>query len=330
MTDIVAVDIGGTHARFAIASLADGTVAALRQEAVLKSADFPSLAMAWKAYDESVQAPLPRAAAIAVACPVDGEELRLTNNPWVIRPALLPGELGIDRFSLINDFGAVANAVARLEPSAFRHISGPDQPLPDPGAISIVGPGTGLGVALLIRGPEGTRIIEAEGGHATFAPRDEIDDRILARLRRAHGRVSIERVVSGPGLSAIHAALANADGEADPPPLDDATLWALALGSRALGDGDPLAAAAIERFCECLGSVAGDIALTQGSSAVVIAGGLGLRLADRLAASGFGAAFTGKGRMAPRLARMPVKLITHPQPGLFGAAAAFARDHGPR
>jgi len=322
MTEIVAVDIGGTHARFALATLEGGRVTGLADEVVLKTADHAGLASAWSAFAARLGRPLPRGAAIAVAGPVGGEVLRLTNHPWTLRPARFEAELGVDRFRLVNDFGAVGHAVAHLDARWFRHVCGPDIPLPDPGVISVVGPGTGLGVATVVRGAGGVRVIECEGGHADFAPLDALEDRILARLRGLHRRVSVERVVSGPGLAAIHAALADAEGRPIAP-LDDETLWA-----RALGGEDALAATAFDRFCQCLGSATGDIALVQGAQAVVIAGGLGLRLADRLAASGFEARFRAKGRMEGRMAAMPVKLIIYPEPGLLGAAVAFAQAYG--
>jgi glucokinase len=318
MTEIVAVDIGGTHARFAIAGIEGGRVTSLGHEAVLKAAEHASLQTAWEAYADHLGRPLPRAAGIAVACPVDGPVLKMTNNPWIIRPALIPEKLGVDRFSLVNDFGAVGHAVAQLAPGNFRHLCGPDEPLPTHGVISIVGPGTGLGVAMLSRSADGTRVIETEGGHTDFAPLDSLEDQILVRLRAQLRRVSVERVVSGPGLANIHAALAAIEGRAAPP-LTDAELWAQALSGE-----DSLAAAAFDRFCRCLGAAAGDIALVQGARAVVIAGGLGLRIAGRLPASGFEDRFLAKGRFESRMAAMPVKLVSYPEPGLFGAAVAFA------
>jgi glucokinase len=194
--------------------------------------------------------------------------------------------------------------------------------LPDSGVISIVGPGTGLGVAHVLRRDGRAFVTETEGGHLDFAPLDSIEDALLARLRARYRRVSVERIVAGPGLAAIIEALAAIEGRPVPAG-DDKTLWAAAL------DGtDSLAAAALDRFCLSLGAVAGDIALAQGASAVVIAGGLGLRLADHLPRSGFAQRFTAKGRFEVMMAEIPVKLITHPQPGLFGAAAAFAEEHG--
>jgi glucokinase len=321
MTRIVAVDLGGTHARFAIATLDGDKVTGLADEAVLKTADHADLAGAWNAFAGRLGSPLPRAAAIAVAAPLGGEVLQMTNHPWTIRPARLPAELGVDRLTLVNDLGAVGYAVAHLGARWFRHLCGPDIPLPDPGVISVVGLGTGLGVAMVARAARDIRVIECEGGHTGFAPVDAVEDRILARLRGLHPRVSTERVVSGPGLAAIHATLAEAEGRAVAA-MDDETLW-----TRALGDEDVLAAAAFDRFRQCLGSATGDIALVQGAQAVVIAGGLGLRIADHLAASGFETRFRAKGRMEPRMAAMPVKAITYPEPGLLGAAVAFGQKN---
>jgi glucokinase len=317
MPEIVAVDIGGTHVRFALARIEDGRVAGLTDEMVLKTADFAGLQTAWEAFGARLGRPLPREAGLAVACPVGEPVLRLTNNPWVIRPASIPETLGVDRFTIVNDFGAVGHAVSGLGEADFRHLCGPETPLPSQGVIAVVGPGTGLGVAMVSRSPEGVRVLEAEGGHADFSPVDAVDDRILVDLRRSFPRVSIERVVSGPGLAHIHATLAAIEGRAAEP-RTDADLWTLALSGR-----DSLAAAAFDRFCLCLGAAVGNIALTQGAVAVVIAGGLGLRIADHLASSGFERRFRAKGRFESRMAAMPVKVIIHPEPGLFGAAAAF-------
>lgn len=320
MTEIVAADIGGTHARFAIAEVAAGRVVRLDDPVALHAADYVSLQRAWAAFGAGLGRPLPRAAAIAVACPVQGEVLKLTNNPWIVRPALIGGQLGVDRHLLINDFGAVGHAVAQCGPDHFRYLCGPDGDLPTAGVVSIVGPGTGLGVAQLVRRGGRDMVVETEGGHIDFAPLDTLEDAILAFLRARYRRVSIERIVSGPGLAGIYEALAANDGRAVVHG-DDKALWTAALTG-----ADSLAVAALDRFCLTLGSVAGDVALVQGGAAVVIAGGLGLRLADRLPQSGFAQRFAAKGRFEARMAAIPVKLITHPQPGLFGAAGAFAQE----
>ena len=320
MTRLVAIDIGGTHARFALADVDAGAVVSLDAAVTLKTAEHASLQTAWEAFASQAGAPLPRAAAIAVACPIAGDVLKLTNNPWIIRPAMIPSKLGVDRYRLVNDFEAVGHAVAQSGPEHFVHLCGPDAALPDSGTISIVGPGTGLGVAHVLRHAGGYHVQATEGGHVDFAPLDAIEDAILARLRGRYRRVSVERIVSGPGLVEIYEALAAIEGKAVRQQ-DDKALWQSALA----GD-DSLATAAIDRFCRSLGSVTGDIALAQGGSGVVIAGGLGLRIRDVLLRSGFADRFRAKGRFEALMASLPVKIITHPQPGLFGAAAAFARE----
>jgi glucokinase len=322
MRRIVAADIGGTHARFAMATLDGRKVAELSQPVTLKTSEHASFQTAWEEFGQRSGIELPRDLAIAFAGPVGGDLLKLTNNPWVIRPALIGEKLGVEHFTIVNDFGAVAHAVAALGNSAFRSLCGPDRPLPDDGVITIVGPGTGLGVAALLRHPDGSyEVIETEGGHVDFAPLDSLEDRILAELRKSFRRVSVERLISGRGLMNIYEAL----GAIENRPLaihDDKALWTAALEG-----SDSLAAAALDHFCLCLGAVAGDLALAQGAKAVVIAGGLGLRLADHLPSSAFCDRLIAKGRFERRMDEMPVKLITHPQPGLFGAAAAFAREH---
>jgi glucokinase len=319
--ELVAVDLGGTNVRFAVATVQGGHVSTLGEATTLHTAEHPSLAMAWAAYAARAGRPLPRAAGLAVACPISGDVLKLTNSPWIIRPATLPAELGIDQMTLINDFGAVGHAVAQLPQEHLQHIAGPNVALPKEGVIGILGPGTGLGVAHVLRTKTTYHVMESEGGHIDFAPVDAIDDALLLRLRARFRRVSAERVVSGPGLANIYESLAALENRAIPPS-DDKALWAAAL------DGtDSLAVTALGRFCLALGSVAGDIALAQGAHGMVIGGGVGTRIAHMLPGSGFASRFTAKGRLEAMLAGIPVKLISHPQPGLFGAAAAFAMEH---
>ena len=321
-TKLVTVDIGGTHARFAQAEIAADGAITLGEPITLHTHDHASFQTAWEHFAQLQGGNLPAAVAIAIAGPVGGEMIRFTNNPWVIRPALIPEKLGAARYTVVNDFGAVGHAVARAGAEFFVHLAGPDQPLPAIGTLSVLGPGTGMGVAHVWRdGTGGYRVQATEGGHVDYAPIDSIEDAILARLRQRYRRVSAERVVSGPGLIDIYEALAGMEGRAIQQ-VDDRTLWGLGTSGE-----DSLAAAAVDRFCLALGSFAGDIALAQGASGVVIAGGLGLRIRDTLLQSGFAERFKAKGRFEGLMAALPVKLITHPQPGLFGTAAAFAKEH---
>ena len=322
MRQIAVADVGGTHARFALAEIDNGRVVSVGEPVKLHTSEHGSFQLAWQEFGRRKGIELPAELAIAFAGPVGGDVLKLTNNPWVIRRYLMKERLGVDRFTIVNDFGAVAHAVANLPDEEFWRICGPDVPLPEEGVVSIVGPGTGLGVAALLRKNGGYEVIETEGGHVDFAPLDKLEDRILTHLRRSFRRVSVERIASGQGLWNLYEALAAIEKQ----PLtfhDEKELW-----SAALGGTDGLANAALDRLCLTLGSVAGDMALAQGGTAVVIAGGVGLRLADYLPRSGFRDRFIAKGRFERRMDEMPVKLITHPQPGLIGAAAAFAKEHG--
>ena len=321
MDEIVAVDVGGTHARFAIVRLEGGRVVDVGTVTTMRADEHASFQTAWEAFASQADRPLPRAASIAVACPVEGEILKLTNNPWIIRPALLPSELKLDRCSIVNDVAAVAHAVADMDTDCFRHACGRDVPLPLSGSISVLGVGTGLGVAQLIRFSNNHHVVDGEGGHIGFAASDGIEDQIVVRLRSLFLRVSAERLVSGPGLANIHGALAAIEGRRVQVG-DERALW-----TSALEGGDSLASAALDRFCLALGAVAGDIALAQGATAVVIAGGLGLRIADILPQSGFSQRFVAKGRFQEKMRGVPVKTLTHPQPGLHGAAVAFAKQH---
>jgi glucokinase len=321
MRTIAVADVGGTHARFALAGVEGGEVLSLDEPVTLKTAEFASFQTAWQEFGRRKQIDLPKELALSFAGPVGGDVLKLTNNPWVIRPALMSERLGVDRYVIVNDFGAVGYAVATLADEHFRHICGPDRPLPKQGVTSIVGPGTGLGVAALLRRNDRYEVIETEGGHVDFAPLDSLEDKILTQLRKSFRRVSVERVAAGQGLWNLYEALGAIEGR-DLTFHDQKELWTAALAG-----GDSLANAALDRLCLSLGAVTGDMALAQGANSVVIAGGVGLRLADYLPRSGFRDRFIAKGRFERRMDEMPVKLITYPEPGLFGAAAAFAREH---
>lgn len=320
--EIVTADIGGTHARFAIAARREDGGIDLSHEAKLKVADHASLQAAFEAYRAGVGREVPRRAVIALAAPTDVEPITLANNPWVIRPGHAAERMGLESVRFINDFAAVAHAVSVCPAEQFEAVCGPRAPLPANGPVSVIGPGTGLGVALLLTGPR-PRIVATEGGHMDFAPVDRVEDRILAELRSRFRRVSVERLVSGPGLANIHGALAAIEGQAVPA-RDDKALWAAALEEK-----DALAEAAFGRWCLAFGSVAGDLALAQGADAVVLAGGLLPRVRHLLPGSGFRARFVAKGRFEQRMAAIPILGITHPEPGLLGAAAALFSEELP-
>jgi glucokinase len=310
---IVAADIGGTHARFAIAQVAGGQCVELGEPVTLKSADFEGIEAAWATLPAAFGKPLPSAASLAVAAPIEGDVLAFINNDWEVRREGLAARLGLDALTLLNDFGAMAHGVAALGHEATEHLCGPDTPLPTDHPVSVIGPGTGLGSAILLRRKGRIEVVETESAHIAFAPLDTTEDAMVPALKRAYGRVSNERLVSGPGLAAIRSALAP-----DAAPMTDADLWAAALAGEEK--------AAFDRFAMIYGAVAGDIALAHGAMGVAIVGGLSNRAKALLRASAFHARFIDKGRYAARMQRIPVRLVTHHHTGLVGAAAAFAQD----
>jgi len=315
MIEIVAGDIGGTHARFARAELQPGSRPRLGPPRTYHTADFPDLPSAWRRFvaEEGIA---PIAASLAVAAPIDGDLLRFTNSPWTIEASKLAQALGVGEVLLLNDFGAIAHAVAWLAADEFCHLAGP-QTIPDEGVTTIIGPGTGLGVAILLRRNGHYEVIETEGGHFDFAPLDTIEEQVLRHLRERFLRVSVERLVSGPGLRNLYETLGAIERQPGQP-RDDAGLWQAAIEGT-----DPLARSALDRFVLSFGSAAGDLALAHGAKQVVIVGGLSGRIGEWLQRPSFHARFCAKGRYAARMAQFPIRLALHDQPGLLGAAAAY-------
>ena len=317
MTDIIAADIGGTNARFARASLDAQGVPTLGEIRKYKVADFSSLQACWAAFAAEEGGDLPKAASIAFATAIGRDVIKLTNSNWVIRPDTLDEELGLDQMRLVNDFEAVAHAVTRLPPENLPLLFGENRPFPADGGVTVIGPGTGLGVAMIAYDDGVPHVIATEGGHLDFAPLDTMEEKILAYLRDKFLRVSVERIVSGPGLNNIYKAMATI-GHERILLMEDAELW-----QAALEDSDPFARAAFDRFCLCYGAVAGDLALAHGPHSVVLAGGLTQRMRDLLPPSGFHSRFTAKGRFESLMKSVPIRLALHDEIGLFGAAAAF-------
>lgn len=311
---IAVADIGGTHARFALATIGATGEVSLAAERVLRTPQHPDFASAWREFAQGLDAAPPDAIAMAFAGPVEEERGRLTNGRWTVDRASL-NDLGFRATLILNDFAAVAVAVSALGPRWFEPLSGPSAPRAAHELTTVLGPGTGLGSALLVGGAE-PRVIPAEAGHIGFAPVDAEEDRLLMQLRPQLGRVTVEHLASGPGLARIYRALGGADGA-----IDDREIWELALSGT-----DERASRALARWCAILGGIAGDLALAQGADAVVIAGGLGLRLRDHLPRSPFAPRFAAKPPFEQRMRAMPVRLLVHPQPGLYGAAVAFARS----
>jgi glucokinase len=315
---IVAGDIGGTHARFAIAELRPGKPPLLGAMRRYRTREHDGVASAWRAFARDSGGTLPGAAAFGVAAAIEGDVLHFPNSGWTIDRRHLAAELALSRMSLLNDFGAVAHAVSMMSEDELAYLAGPQGGLPQPGVTTVIGPGTGLGVALLLRRGNRTEVIETEAAHMGFAPLNEAEAAIADDLRERYGRVSVERVVSGPGLIEIYRNLGGGEWDVG----DAGGLW-----SAAIDETDPLAAQSLELLVKCFGSSAGDIALAHGANAVVITGSLANRMSGQLRSSLFAGRFIAKGRYRSRMERIPVRLVTYPEPGLLGAAIAFMREH---
>lgn len=314
---IVVADIGGTHARFALAQLSPGGLPRVGEMRRYRIREHAGIASTWAAFAADMGG-LPRDAALAVAAPIDGEVLSFMNSPWRIERATLAAELGLERLTLLNDFGAVAHAVSVLAADQFASLTGPDIPLPEEGVTTVLGPGTGLGVALFRRHRGEVTVIETEASHIGFAPLDPEEQGLGRALVARYGRASVERVVSGPGLIDIFRHLGGA-GHWDA--ANAGELW-----QRAIDGIDPVASRALAALVRCFGAAAGDIALAHGAMGVAITGGLANRIAHLLRGPDFTERFLAKGRYRDRMARIPVRLVTAEEPGLLGAAIAFQRQ----
>ena len=305
-------DIGGTNARFALVDL-DAPAPRLHDMKALRGSDYASLHEACAHYLADVHA-TPTHAAFAIASPIKGgDEVRMTNRAWSFRRSELERALGLRRLCVLNDFGAVAHAAPALTADDVVHLHGATS-LPPTSPITVMGPGTGLGVALLVGdATRGWQVVETEGGHATFAPVGEEERRIAEHLDALHGRTSNERVLCGEGLARIDAVLRDADALRDP-----AEIVRLATEG-----ADDAARRALSRFCAILGSVCGDVALTHGAHGLMIAGGIVPRFLPFLRASAFRERFLAKGRFTGYVEQIAIHVVTHPQPGLLGAAVAL-------
>lgn len=318
---VLLADIGGTHARFALADpaaprpLLEETVAAFPVER------FPSLAEAARHYLDGAGADA-RSAVMAVAGPVRDGEARMTNHPWVVSASRLGDALGLADVDLVNDFVAQAMAVRQLGPSDVAAVGGPAPPAAAPPRDAmtavVVGAGTGLGVGALVLQGGRWLALATEAGHASFAPGTPREIAILERLSGDFGRVSNERLASGAGLVNLHRALGAIAGE-DPgnPRPEDVTAGAAA--------GEPRCQAAVDAFCAVFGAIVGDLVLAYGAwDGAYLSGGLVPPLLPALRRSGFRQRFEGKGRYAPAMATVPTWAVLHPQPGLLGAAVLAA------
>jgi glucokinase len=313
-------DVGGTNARFAWQASAGAEIVDLLTLACI---DYPSLGDAIGAYLTQSGHVTPPDCAIAIANPITGDQVRMTNHHWAFSISALQARCGFERLRVLNDFTALALALPHLGADQLRQIGGGAPVAGTP--IALIGPGTGLGVSGLVPDGRGGWIaLEGEGGHATLGARTPRESAVLQRLDAKHGHASAERAVSGQGLVDIHLALQALDA-LEAPGRPGLALAPADIVHRALDASDARCGEAVDLFCAFLGTAAGNLALTLGARAgVYIGGGIVPRLADAFERSAFRHHFESKGRFQPYLAAIPVYLIQAQQsPALLGAASAL-------
>jgi glucokinase len=309
-------DVGGTNARFAIAEVRSGKIR-LRDARVLAAADYKTSDAALAAYLDALNGdkPKPDYAVVAAAGPVQRGTVTFTNNTaWKVSEAELIKAGGLKGARVINDFTAQALALDHLKASALKRI-GPKGVVARTGSAVIIGPGTGFGGGARVFDGASWATVTGEGGHSSWAAAEPVEIEILKRLTVRYGRVSVERVLSGPGLLNLYQALGEIEGHS-------VTLAKPAEVTKAALAGDRLARMALDRFCAILGSVAGDFALCFGAvRGVYIAGGIAPDIFDVLAASDFRKRFEMKGRMSDYLKPIPTHVVVEPHAALIGSAS---------
>lgn len=310
-------DIGGTHARFAWQAGPGGAVADC---VTLECAQFGSIADAMRSALRGWGREAPPVCGMAIATPVGGDRVSMTNHGWAFSIARLRGEFGFERLEVLNDFSALARAVPELQSGDLRALGGGEAERQTP--IAVLGPGTGLGVSALVPDANGGwTVLESEGGHATLPACTATEREVLARLAAQHEHVSAERVLSGPGLVNLHRTV----WAMHHPHTAAPQLSASVVTRAALGEADPLCAEALRLFCAFLGSVAGNLALTLGArGGVYLGGGIIPRLGGFIERTPFRERFESKGRLSSYLAPIPVYAIHARQsPALHGVAMAL-------
>ncbi len=308
-------DIGGTNARFAVD---DDSSPGLEHIQLFSVSQHPSFLDALKHFLQRVAAqdqwlPLPDQACFAVAGPVDQSEYRFTNSNWHFSKRALQIELPGSQIEVINDFTAIAMTIPTLHHEHWLQIGGGEAQVNAP--ISLLGPGTGLGVSTLLPCAERWKVIDGEGGHIDFAPVNAVQIELLKILSQQFERVSVERLLSGAGIENIYLALSQMRGQ--PADLHGAP----AITDAAVHHRDTLACESLQIFCDILGATAGNLALMVGArGGVYIAGGIVPRFLDFVSASGIRDRFEAKGRFRQYLSSIPLRVMLNEQPGLHGAA----------
>lgn len=323
---VIAGDLGGTKTVLRIAEIGthgDQSVLYERTYASRRFDEFAALLADFLTSAGGAPGSVAQSACFGVPGPVQGPRARTTNLPWSIDAGEIARIFSIPHVGLINDFQAIGHGIEMLTPADLLTLQ-PGQ-LARGGPRVLLGAGTGLGTALLAPRGERYEVLPSEGGHADFAPTDELQLALLRHLLERFGTVSYERVLSGPGLVLIDAFLRRQAG-ASPPEETGSEEAAAAISRAAMAGEDPIAARALDLFVRIYGAQAGNLALiTLATGGVYVAGGIAPKIADKLADGTFMAAFRNKGRMRPLLESIPVHVILNVSAPLLGAAAVAAR-----
>jgi len=307
-------DIGGTHCRLALAVNVDGQVQ-LSHRASYRNAEANSLTEILRRHLQCV--PQPDSACLAVAGPTDGRRVSFTNLDWQIDSEQLQSDLGLSQVRLVNDFMAVGHALPALAADDLATLQ-TGAPLPSAPRLAL-GAGTGLGVVQCAWSEAGAVALASEGGHIAFAPVNDEQISLLRHLQAEFGRVSVERILSGPGISALYRFCRTASGR----PITRAR-DAAEVTDAALAGTDPTAAWAMRLFARIYGQTAGDLALVaQARGGVYLAGGIAPRILPLLQGEDFMEGFRQKGRFSGWMEAVPVHVILDPDVGLKGAALAL-------
>lgn len=307
-------DIGGTNARFAVV---EDAVSGYGEVRAVASAVYPTIEDAIRETVLDRQGLRPRSALLAVAAPVDGDEIDLTNSHWTVRPRDMLATLGLDEIVVVNDFEAQALGVVALGPEHLDAVGGGT---PEPGAARVVlGPGTGLGVAGLVHSRGVWIPVPGEGGHVDIGPRSPRDVEVFAHVERIEGRISAEQILCGRGLVNLYRAVAAADGIA--PRFSSPA----EITGAALEGSDAVAVEALGIFVTCLGRIAGDMALVfMSRGGVFLTGGIAQKIVPALKTGSFRTAFEDKAPHGALMRAMPVNVVIHPFAAMVGLAACAA------
>jgi glucokinase len=322
---VLAGDVGGTNARFAIVNI-NGSTARVEREQHYASQEARSLTSLVRRFIADVGDTSVQRACFAVACGVIDGVCRGANLPWTIDERELGDALSIPRTTLINDFDAIGHGLALLELGDIETLQHGESVLHGP--IALIGAGTGLGEAFLIWDGIQYRVQPSEGGHVNFAARDDLEWGLYSELVGEFEHVSYERVVSGPGLIRIYRYLAAAGGVITPDVIRNEMRQedpAAVIVRHALAETDAVCTHAVDLFTSLLGAQAGNLALTVFAvGGVYVAGGIAPRIVHKLRTGPFLPSFHGKGRVSNLVRRMPVHVITNTNVGLLGAARVAA------